>query len=146
MVTGSGRRDAVALIGGLVPIAMSVWIVGEIRVSDNPVNLATEYAAYLGVATLLVTLLTFLIPWWWKGHRLTAVTTTAGQVTAAADQLAQSMLDTWRREAKARRISTPAPVKVRWQWGSAEVTPPIADVIAAPVAGTQSAPPGRGEL
>ena len=30
------------------------------------------------------------------------------QVTAAADQLAQRMLATWRQEAKDRQISTPA--------------------------------------
>ena len=62
------------------------------------------------------------------------------QVTAAADQLAQRMLSTWRQEAKERRISTPAPVRVRWQWGPAEVTPPLAEVTTAPMAGTGPRP------
>ena len=98
MVMGSRWRDAVALIGGLVLVAGSVWIVQKIRTSDNPVNSATVYAAYVGVAALLVSLLGYLIAWWWKGPRATAVPTmvsTPAQVTAAADQLAQSMLDSW---------------------------------------------------
>lgn len=34
----------------------------------------------------------------------------------AADQLAQAVLTTWRQEAADRRITTPAPVRVRWYW------------------------------
>jgi len=140
MVARSARRDAIALVGGLVLVAVPVWIVREIRTSDSPVNTATVYAAYLAAATLALTLLALLIPWWSKGRRATAVPATAVQVTAAADQLAQRMLSTWRQEAKERRISTPAPVRVRWQWGPAEVTPPLAQVTAAPVAGTGPRP------
>ncbi|MGH3845896.1 MAG: NACHT domain-containing protein [Pseudonocardiaceae bacterium] len=139
IVVGSRRRNAVALISALVLVAVSVWIVQKIRTSDNPVNLATVYAAYLGVATLLVSLLASLLSWWWKGRRTPAVST-AAQLTAAADHFAQRMLDTWRREAKARGISTPAPVRVRWQWGPAEVTPPLAEVITVPVIGTGPRP------
>ena len=69
MVAGSGRRDAIALIGALVLVAVPVWIVREIRTSDSPVNTATVYAAYLTAAMLALTLLAFLIPWWWKGRR-----------------------------------------------------------------------------
>ena len=135
MVGRSRRRDVVTLIGALALVAVSVGIVQKIRTSDNPVNSATVYAAYLGVATLLVSLLAFLLPWWWKGRRAPPVAS-AVQVTAAADQFAQRMLDTWRQEAKERRISTPAPARVRWQWGPAEVTPPLVEVIGAPVSGT----------
>ena len=140
MVAGSGRRDAIALIGALVLVAVPVWIVREIRTSDSPVNTATVYAAYLTAAMLALTLLAFLIPWWWKGRRAAVVPATVVQVTTAADQLAQHMLASWRQEAKDRRISTPAPIRVRWQWGPAEVTPPLAQVTAAPVAGTGPRP------
>jgi len=140
MVAESGRRDAITLIGALVLAAVPVWIVREIRTSDSPVNTATVYAAYLAAATLALTLLAFLIPWWRKGRRATAMPATVVQVTAAADQLAHRMLDTWRQEAKDRRISTPAPVRIRWQWGPAQMTPPLAQVITAPVAGTGPRP------
>lgn len=106
MVVGSWRRDAVALIGALVLVVVSVWIVREIGTSANPANTVTVYAAYLGVAMLMVSVLALLIPWWWRGRRVTAVAATAVQITAAANQFAQRMLDTWRHEAKARRIST----------------------------------------
>ena len=140
MVAGSGRRDPIALVGALVLVAVPVWIVREIHTSDSPVNTATVYAAYLAAATLALTLLAFLIPWWWKGRRAAVVPATVVQVTTAADQLAQHMLASWRQEAKDRRISTPAPSRVRWQWGPAEVTPPLAQVTTAPVAGTGPRP------
>lgn len=139
MVVGSRHRDAVALIGALVLVAGAVWIVREIRTSDNPVNSATVYAAYVGVATLLVSLLAFLIPWWWKGRRA-APAPTAAQVTAAADQFAQRMLDTWRQEAKDRRLNTPAPVAVHWRWGPANVTSSLAEVSTVPATGTGPRP------
>ena len=140
MVAGSGRRDAIALVGGLVLVAVPVWIVREIRTSDSPVNTATVYAAYLAAAAPALTLLAFLVPWWWKGRRVTAVPATAAQVMAAADQFAQRMLSTWRQEAKERRISTPAPVRVRWQWAPHEVAPPPTQVTTAPLAGTGPRP------
>jgi hypothetical protein len=140
MVAGSRRRDVVALLGALVLVTVSVWIVHKIRTSDNPVNSATVYAAYVGVATLMVSLLAFLFKWWWKGRSATAVPASAVQVMAAADQFAQRMIDTWRQEAKERRISTPTPVRVRWQRGPAEVTPPLAEVITIPVTGTGPRP------
>jgi hypothetical protein len=135
MAVGSRRRDAVALIGVLVLVGGLVWIVEKIRTSVNPVNSATVYGAYLAVATLVVSLLAYLLPWWWKGRRAIAVST-AVQLTAAADQLTQRILNDWRQEAKERLISTPAPVRVRWQWGPAQVTPSLMDVSTAPVAGT----------
>ena len=65
-----------------------------------------------------------------------APASTAVQLATAADQLAQRMIDDWRQEAKERLISTPAPVRVRWQWGPAQLTPSLVDVRTAPVAGT----------
>ena len=135
MVAGSRCRDAAALIGVLTLVAGLVWIVQEVRTSDNPVNAATVYGAYLGAAALTATLLGFLIPWWWRSRGAIATPAKAVLVTAATDQLAQRMLETWRQEAKDHRISTPAPIRVRWQWGPAEVTPPPAEVLTDPVAG-----------
>ena len=140
MVAESRRRDAVALIGTLVLAAVSVWVVRQIRTSDNPANTADEYAAYFGLAAFMLTVLALLIPWWWTGRRGTAVAASAVQVMAAADQFAQRMLDTWRQEAKDRRISTPAPVRVQWRWGPAEVTSPLVEVVTAPVTGTGPRP------
>ena len=69
----------------------------------------------------------------------------AVQVTAAADQFAQRMLDTWRQEATKRRISTPAPARVRWQWGPAEVTPPLVGGDRRAGDRHRPAPPARTE-
>jgi hypothetical protein len=135
-MVGSGRRIAVALIGVLVLMAVSVWIVWEIHASANP----AVYGIYIGLASLLVPLLASLSRWWWKGRRTTAAVATEAQLTAAADQLSQRMNKFWQQQATERRISTPAPVRVWWRWGSAEVTPPPAEMITTPVSGTGPRP------
>ncbi len=85
-------------------------------------------------------LLLVLITWWWKGRATGLSESTAGQMAAAAGRLAESMLVTWRQEAKDRRISTPAPARVRWQWGPTQVTLPPAELITAPAAGAGPRP------
>ncbi|MGH8571716.1 MAG: hypothetical protein ACREX8_03955, partial [Gammaproteobacteria bacterium] len=92
MAGNSGHRDAIALLGAFVLLVVPVWIVREIRSSDNPVDSATLYGAYLAAAALTVSLLVVLVQWWWKGCRASAAPTTATQVMAAADQLAGRML------------------------------------------------------
>lgn len=138
MVGTSRHRDVVALLGVFILVGVSVWIVRDVRNSGN--DLATLYDTYLGVAALTVPLLAVLIQWWWKGRRAQTAPATAGQVMAAADQLAVGMLDTWRTEATERRISVPAPVRVRWQWGPADVTPLPAQLTTTPVVGTGPRP------
>jgi hypothetical protein len=123
-----------------VLVAGGVWIVQQIRTSTNPVDSATVWAAYLGAAAVLVSLLRPLGKWWWKGRRATAVVANAETVMAAADQLALGVLDFWRGEVKKRRISTPAPIRVRWQWGPADVTPSREEVSTVPVSGTGPRP------
>ncbi|MGH3931530.1 MAG: hypothetical protein ACRDTF_16345, partial [Pseudonocardiaceae bacterium] len=140
MAGSSRHRDAVALLGACVLVAIPVWIVREIRNSDNPIDSATLYGAYLAPAALTVPLLVVLVQWWWKGRRAPAAPTTAAQIMAAADQLAGRMLDAWRTETANRQISVPAPVRVRWQWGPADVTPPPAQLITTPVVGTVPRP------
>ena len=144
MAVAPRSRNAVALIGALILVVGAAWIVQRIRTSSNPVNAATVWAAYLGVATLLASLLAYLISWWWKGRRATAAVGTAVQGIAAANQLAQRMHETWRLEATERRISTPAPAEVCWRRGPREVTPPWAEVNTAPVSGT--GPPALPDL
>src|SRR5262249_58633625 len=107
-----------------VLVAVSVGITVQILTSANPFGLVTMYATYLGVVAPVVSLLAYLISWWWKGRRATAVVASAVQLTAAADQLAQRMLESWRREARGRRISTPAPVRVWGRWGAGGGSPP----------------------
>lgn len=141
MVSGSGRRrDAIALIGALVVLSALIWTMWAVRTSDSPATTATEYGAYLAAATLAVTLLAFLSKWWWKGRQATAAPTTAAQTIAAADQLADRMLSTWRQEAAERRISTPAPVRVEWRWGPQDIAPPLEHLTTGPAAGAGPLP------
>ncbi|MGH3938660.1 MAG: hypothetical protein ACRDTG_08470 [Pseudonocardiaceae bacterium] len=140
MAGSSRHRDAIALLGAVVLVVVPVWIVREIRSSDNLVDSATLYAAYLGAAAVTVPLLVVLVQWWWKSRRASAALATSAQVMAAADQLAERMLDAWRTEATERQITIPAPVRVRWQWGPADVTPPPAQLTTTPVVGTGPRP------
>ena len=63
-----------------------------------------------------------VLVWGWTRSRVRPEgASTAGQVEAAADQLATRMLHEWSRQAVARGIQLPAPVRVRWQWAGPEV-------------------------
>lgn len=140
MAGTSRHRDAVALLGAVVLVGVPVWIVREIRGSDNPIDSATLYAGYLAAPAITGSLLVALALWWWRDRQARAAPTTPAQVMAAADQLAVRMLDTWRTEATERQISVPAPVRVRWRWGAADVTPPPVRLITTPVVGTGPRP------
>ncbi|MGH3914113.1 MAG: hypothetical protein ACRDTC_12015 [Pseudonocardiaceae bacterium] len=120
MAGSSRHRDAIVLLGVVVVFVVPMWIIREIIGSDNLVDSVALYSTYIGAVPLLVV----PVQWWWKGRRAGATPATAAQVMAAADQLAVGMLDTWRMEATERRITIPAPVRVRWQWGPTDVTPP----------------------
>jgi hypothetical protein len=137
---GYRGRNVLALIGVLVLVGVPAWVAWEIHSSRNPVGSATVYAGDLAPVAIAAPLLLVLITWWWKGRATGLSESTAGQVAAAAGRLAESMLVTWRQEAKDRRISTPAPARVRWQWGPAQVTLPPAELIPAPAAGTGPRP------
>ena len=72
MLGRSQHRDAIALLGAFVLVVVPVWIVREIRNSDNPVDSATLYGAYLGAAALTVPLLVVLGPMVVEGAPRTA--------------------------------------------------------------------------
>lgn len=79
--------------------------------------------------------------WWWKWYQgLAPRSSTASQVEAAADRLAEGMTDRWRREAAARRIITPAPVTVRWRWAARELTVSRAEAAMLSAVGAGPAP------
>ena len=69
-------------------------------------------------------------------------------MSAAADRLAEEMIDEWQREARRRRIVTPAPMAVRWRWLT--IGMPLEDASVPPASG--SGPPaipdagGRSEV
>ena len=106
---GYRGRNALALIGLLVLVGFPAWIGWEIYSSGNPMDSATVYAGFLAPVAIAAPLLLVLITWWRKGRVTGLRVSTAGQVAAAAERLAESMLKTWRQEAKNRQISTPAP-------------------------------------
>ncbi|MFI6073810.1 NACHT domain-containing protein [Actinoplanes sp. NPDC051343] len=56
---------------------------------------------------------------------------TEEQLQAAAAYLARETLAYWREQAKARRITTPAPARVSWRWAGLNVAPPPAEVVGA---------------
>lgn len=130
----SKSRAASALIAAAVVVAAATDAIWRIHSSAHPVDTATVIAGYVAVGGFAVTLLSALGRWWWKGRGAKLQVGTSAQVALAADRLAVLMEDRWRREAATRRIVTPAPVTVRWQW--AKLASSLPEVSAPPAPGT----------
>lgn len=122
-------------MGALLLVGVPIWIAWEIHTSEQPVDAAAVFGGYLAPVAIALPLLLGLINWWWKPATPASRACTAEQVATATEQLAENVLATWQQEARNRRISIPAPAKVRWRWGSPQVTPPVAELIDTPVAG-----------
>ena len=138
-------RSVLALIAAAGVSGAAAAVILSIHSSKNPVDAATVLAGDLAAVAIAVTLLIALGAWWQKGRPGAAVqVSTPSQAAAAADRLAEEMADRWRQEASRRRIVTPAPVTVRWQWAGDEVTAPRQEVTTPPVDG--AGPPSLPEL
>lgn len=137
-----------ALAAAILVVGFAVGVILRIYSSKQPVNTATVYAGYLAALTIAVTLVMAVGAWWSKGHRGAEVNTPE-QTAKAADRLADLMTARWRQEATLRRIVTPAPVTIRWQWAAEEIGAPRIEVATSPAPGTGPPPlPGveAGEL
>lgn len=130
-----GRRvqSVLALAGVLFLVALPLWIAWQIHTSENPVGSVSVYSGYLAPVYFVVPLLVGLITWWWKARVASDSAVSTATQAAASKRLAENMLTIWRQEAKDRRISTPAPVRVRWQWGPPQVASPVTELINASV-------------
>lgn len=112
-----GRRfqDAVTALSVVALLGVCVVPALFIVFSDKPVDTATVVAGVAAPVAIAGVPLSWLIRRWWRRRHVPTVST-ADQLAQAADQLAQAVLTTWRQEAADRRITTPAPVRVRWYW------------------------------
>lgn len=146
----SSRRSVLALVAAVVVIAVMAAVILRIQSSRHPVDTATVYSGDLAAATIAVTLLLAVAGWWRKGSPRPGGISSAAQVAAAAERLAEVMADRWRREATIRRITTPAPMTVRWRWAAEAVTAPRADIATPPLPGAGPLPlpdpAGQAEL
>ncbi|MBV8542246.1 MAG: hypothetical protein JO268_17215, partial [Pseudonocardiales bacterium] len=81
------------------------------------------------VSTLVtvVTTATGAAMWLWRRLRPTGAARLP--VERAADELAEQLRRQWERAAAERRLSSPAPVPVRWRWSSRQVTGPRAEAV-----------------
>jgi hypothetical protein len=124
-----------ALVVGLVA-AGAVWYVLAGAPEDMP-NRARVSGALL--ATIVIA--PPVVAWGWRRHhRAIAGTSTRAEVDAAADRLAEQTFETWSRQVVQRGIQSPAPVRVRWRWGAADVALPRQELAAAPSLATDPDP------
>jgi len=139
-----------ALVAAVAVIAVTAAVIVRIESSRHPVDTATVYSGDLAAVAIAVTLLLAVAGWWRKGSLRPGGISSAAQVAAAAERLAEVMADRWRREAAIRRIITPAPMTVRWRWAAEAVTAPRPDVATPPVPGAGPLPlpdpAAQGEL
>jgi hypothetical protein len=121
-------RTVFLLVGAVLIAGLVAAVVWRIHSSRRPVDVATVYAADLAAAAIGITLLSGMRSWWRGGRRPGTLVGTPGEVTAAADRLADEMSHRWRQEAAARRIITPAPATVRWRWAASDSSAARGDV------------------
>jgi predicted NACHT family NTPase len=70
---------------------------------------------------------------WWKSRRAAHMSSsTAAQVDAAAERLAEQMFATWSQQVVQRGIEAPVPVRVRWTWASEQVAMSREELRASP--------------
>jgi len=129
-------RTAIALCA-LSALAVAIYFTFKY---ENRVYTATTLAVIpVAWSILLVT-----YKYWSKGRGSDqSETSTPEQAAAAADWLAGAVAGSWRKEAVARRIVTPAPVSVRWRWASGDwmtLPPREAGQLPAPGAGPPTLP------
>jgi hypothetical protein len=137
-------RGLVAMSAGIAISAATVVTILIIHSSKNPVNTATVLAGDAGVVALAITLLTLIINWWRKSPQESDTEGTFSHISAAADRLAEEMIDEWQREARRRRIVTPAAAAVRWRWLTSGMTLEEASVPPASGSGPPAIPDSGG--
>jgi hypothetical protein len=94
-----------------------------------------------GIVLAAIVIVPPVVLWGWqRRHRAVAGTSTRGEVSAAADRLAEQTLESWSRQCVQRGIQDPAPVRVRWRWAADDVTLPRQELTAAPSLTTDPGP------
>ena len=116
-------RQALLMVCVASVALLAAGVVRAIRQGEAPAT-AADTAQVLGTYwTVGAGVLAFLA-WagsrWLRSTRVEPVTATSEQVEAAADLLAERILRTWSKQATARGIVTPAPVRVHWRWAAAD--------------------------
>src|SRR5258708_3996504 len=89
----SSRRSVLALVAAVVVIAVMAAVIVRIQSSRHPVDTATVYSGDLATAAIAVTLLLAVAGWWRKGSPRPGGISSAAQVAAAAERLAEVMAD-----------------------------------------------------
>jgi hypothetical protein len=133
----------VLALGAIAVLVIAVILIFRFQEHPSVITGVTVGPVALGV-------LSWIIQCWRKGRNGEAEqATTPEQADAAADCLAEETADYWRREAAARRITTPVPALVPWQWGPDALSVSRGEAAVVPSPGTGPAPlpdlrrPGR---
>ncbi|HET8642699.1 MAG TPA: hypothetical protein VFM37_12220 [Pseudonocardiaceae bacterium] len=116
----AGKWAATALIV-LAAAGATWWVFGGSPAGDDVVGNANVVGGVVGVAAFALTLLLLLRS---RRGRAAVTVITSEQVQAATEYLAGETLRYWREQVKDRRIITPSPVSVRWQWAADDVAVP----------------------
>ncbi|MFI6076333.1 NACHT domain-containing protein [Actinoplanes sp. NPDC051343] len=107
----------------VVALAACAAAVGWMYCGKDLVGSANVIGGLAGVAALMLAVAAL----WPK--RLPSAETADGRLGRAAEYLARETLSVWRKQAKARRVTTPAPALVAWRWAGSEVAAPAAELI-----------------
>jgi hypothetical protein len=124
-VTPSTRK--VLVVAALVGCAATVlWMYRGQDAGQGLVGNANVVGGLAGVAALALTVALL-----WPRRPSTALPAdTDRQLAMAVEYLARETLSAWRAQAKARRVTTPAPALVSWQWAGPDVAIRAAELAA----------------
>jgi hypothetical protein len=131
---------AAALIIGVVMAAVAwMFTAGSGGSDEGLVGRANIVAALTGLLAFLTVLGGVFR---WAAQPMPAPTTPApAKLDVVADELAEVMAAFWREQVRRRRIVTPAPARVRWQWAASDIAAPRAHLITPPTPGAGPAAP-----
>jgi hypothetical protein len=133
-------RVALLISWLLIVLAGGAMVFWYVLLGGPPVDAPARAQVWGTLWAVVVVVLPAL--WWiWNRLRLAPVgMSTAAQVGAAADQLADQTLRSWSLQVVQRGIQTPAPVRVGWRWAAEEVALPMQELAASPSLATDPSP------
>jgi hypothetical protein len=137
----NGRLRNVLTLGWVLTVVLGAGAVIAFVLSGGTTDEQDHRAQVWGTVLAALVLVPTALNWAWARSRSApATTSTRMQVEAAADRLADRMLQEWSRQVVTRGIQIPAPVRLRWEWATPDLAMERRELNESPRLGTDPPP------